>query len=31
MPSIEGFTQHKDLLKIQWKNQGKTRWGHYEE
>jgi len=31
MPSIENFTQHKDLPKIYWRNQGKIGGGHYEK
>ncbi len=31
MPSTQGFTQHKDLLEIQWKNSGETGGGDYEK
>jgi hypothetical protein len=27
MPSTKGFTQHKDLSEIQWKNSGETGGG----
>jgi hypothetical protein len=31
MPLTGGFTPHRDLPEIHWRNQGKTGGGHYEK